>query len=106
MSFYSTSLLEYGEKSVSKEEKHDTTGSLNYIRRCNEMGVVPVTYFLRHHDAPEFVMKYHGLGPKGTEALSIPLEVSALLLFYSGTRPSNLTNLSEVCWIGRSWQSQ
>lgn len=49
-------------------------GIQNYIKKCNKMGVIPVEYFMRHVEDKEFVMKHHGLGPKGAQAIAIPLQ--------------------------------
>ncbi|XP_067942893.1 leucine-rich repeat-containing protein 74A-like [Watersipora subatra] len=65
---------ELGDRSYLRREKHDTTGALHYVRHCQEVGVVPVQFFLRHHKRTQFVMRYHGLGSRGAQALCIPLE--------------------------------
>ncbi|WAR18831.1 LR74A-like protein [Mya arenaria] len=45
-----------------------------YIYQCNETGVIPASYFLRHINNTTFRMRYHGLGPLGAKAIAIPLK--------------------------------
>ena len=54
---------------------HDTTGVNRYIRMCENLNIQPITYFVKHMQDTELVMKYHGLGPLGVKAMSDPLEV-------------------------------
>jgi len=63
-----------------KELQNDITGDKKYIHICNETGVIPVSYFLRHLEEKEFTMKFHGLGPLGAKAISFPLKVTCHLL--------------------------
>lgn len=53
----------------------DTTGVNRYLRMCERLEIQPITYFLKHMQDKELVMKYHGLGPLGVKAMSDPLEV-------------------------------
>ncbi|KAK2161696.1 hypothetical protein LSH36_111g02014 [Paralvinella palmiformis] len=57
---------------------YDPTGIKDYIRECNRLGVLPVTFFQRHVMDREFVMRNHGLGPLGAKAISKPLELAWL----------------------------
>ena len=57
---------------------HDTTGVNRYIRMCENLNIQPITYFVKHMQDTELVMKYHGLGPLGVKAMSDPLEVRIL----------------------------
>ena len=52
-----------------------------YIKMCRNFGVVPVSYYVRNMTEPELRMRYHGLGPSGTKALSVPLQVSQVKTF-------------------------
>ena len=56
-------------------EGYDASGKNIYMETCKSLGVVPVSYFLRHVMDDTFVMRYRGLGPLGAKALSRPLEV-------------------------------
>ena len=46
-----------------------------YRKVCLHFGVTPASYYLRHINDTELVMKHQGLGPKGTKALTVPLQV-------------------------------
>lgn len=67
------------ELRFARQANHDTSGALHYIRCCEELGVVPVKFFLRNYREKTFVMRYHGLGSLGAQALCVPLEVRAPL---------------------------
>ena len=56
--------------------EEDKTGERKYIDICNQTGVIPVSYFVRHIQDKEFQMRYHGLGPLGAKAIALPLKVS------------------------------
>jgi hypothetical protein len=53
----------------------DKSGERKYIDICNQTGVIPVSYFIRHIQDKEFQMRYHGLGPLGAKAIALPLKV-------------------------------
>ncbi|XP_033736021.1 leucine-rich repeat-containing protein 74B-like [Pecten maximus] len=55
---------------------HDTTGRTKYIKVCNDMGISPVSYFVKNLEQRELKMRFHGLGPLGIKAISIPLETN------------------------------
>ena len=59
---------------------HDTSGKTDYLRACSDLGINPISYYLKHIQDTEFTMKFHGLGLEGTKALSIPLEVGSGML--------------------------
>lgn len=52
----------------------DATGIKDYIRECNALGVIPVSFFQRHVTDKVFIMRHHGLGPLGAKAIAKPLE--------------------------------
>jgi hypothetical protein len=58
-----------------QEELHDTTGRTRYTKLCEKFGIVPCSYFTRHIQDSELVMKFHGLGPQGTRAIAKILKV-------------------------------
>ncbi|XP_064622940.1 leucine-rich repeat-containing protein 74B-like isoform X2 [Lineus longissimus] len=62
--------LEVEEEEIDKEELHDTTGRTRYTKLCEKLGVVPCSYFTRHIQDSELIMKFHGLGPQGTRAIA------------------------------------
>ncbi|KAJ8309394.1 hypothetical protein KUTeg_014268 [Tegillarca granosa] len=70
--------------------ERDEVGDKKYIHVCNEEGVIPVTYFLKHIQDTEFVMRFHGLGPLGAKAIAFPLKSNRTI------RKINL----EGNWIG------
>uniref|UniRef100_H3B3F3 Leucine rich repeat containing 74A n=1 Tax=Latimeria chalumnae TaxID=7897 RepID=H3B3F3_LATCH len=59
------------------EEVKERSGSLNekdmYLQACKLVGVVPVSYFLRHLDNPHLNLNHHGLGPQGAKAIAIAM---------------------------------
>lgn len=57
----------------------DTTGINRYLRMCQKLDIQPITYFLKHMQDTELVMKYHGLGPLGVKAMSDPLEINTTI---------------------------
>lgn len=54
----------------------DTTGRRLYLSACWSIDVTPVSYFLRHIEDKEMILRHHGLGPKGAKAIAIALVVS------------------------------
>ncbi|XP_033736023.1 leucine-rich repeat-containing protein 74B-like [Pecten maximus] len=74
---YETDLdMDYDEW-INEEEielKNDRTGERQYIHMCNETGVIPVSYFLKHIQDKEFRMRFHGLGPLGAKAIAYPMK--------------------------------
>ncbi|XP_052766427.1 leucine-rich repeat-containing protein 74B-like [Mya arenaria] len=58
---------------------HDTTGVNRYLRMCTKLEIQPITYFLKHMQDRELIMKYHGLGPLGVKAMSDPLETNTTI---------------------------
>ncbi|XP_039272007.1 uncharacterized protein LOC120346351 isoform X2 [Styela clava] len=52
------------------------TGKDIYLRSCEQLGVVPASYFLAHMNNPSLNMSHHGLGPRGAKAISPPLVVN------------------------------
>ena len=72
---YCNNCLFIFEEWLNPTEEYDQSGIKDYIRECNRMGVIPVSYFKRHIEDRAFVMKHHGLGPLGAKAIAKPLEV-------------------------------
>ena len=58
------------------KEIYDATGKRVYSQACKDIGVVPVSHFIRHITTNKIIMKHHGLGPLGAKAIAIPLVVS------------------------------
>lgn len=52
---------------------HDTTGRSSYAKICQQFGIVPVSYFVRHITDPQITMRYHGLGPVEAKAIALVL---------------------------------
>ncbi|XP_060085740.1 leucine-rich repeat-containing protein 74B-like [Ylistrum balloti] len=76
---YETDLdMDYDEW-IHEEEiqlEKDQTGERKYIHMCNETGVIPVSYFLKHIEDKEFRMRFHGLGPLGAKAIAYPMKTN------------------------------
>ncbi|XP_022103215.1 leucine-rich repeat-containing protein 74A-like isoform X2 [Acanthaster planci] len=62
------------------KESYDATGRRAYTQACKEIGVVPVSHFLRHITTNKISMKHHGLGPLGAKAIAIPLVTNTSVL--------------------------
>ncbi|XP_013406253.1 leucine-rich repeat-containing protein 74B-like [Lingula anatina] len=56
-----------------EKSMYDVSGRYVYLETCKELGVVPVSYFMRHMHEPDMVMKHHGLGEAGAKAMAVPL---------------------------------
>ncbi|XP_053313201.1 leucine-rich repeat-containing protein 74B-like [Spea bombifrons] len=55
------------------KESYDPTGKARYLSACQYLGVVPVSYFLRHMQDSDLVMRHHGLGLQAVKALALSL---------------------------------
>ena len=51
----------------------DNTGRSLYLAACASIGVTPVSYFLRHIQDKDMLLRHHGLGPKGSKAIAVAL---------------------------------
>ena len=54
---------------------HDPSGRAQYDKICERMGIVPVSYFMRHILDTEITMRWHGLGPGPAKAIALVLRV-------------------------------
>ncbi|CAD5122035.1 DgyrCDS10488 [Dimorphilus gyrociliatus] len=69
--------LEYDDNEFLNDKiQFDPTGIADYIQQCNKLGVIPVSYFVKHVHDKEFIMRNHGLGPNGAKAISKPLQLN------------------------------
>ncbi|WAR18780.1 LR74A-like protein [Mya arenaria] len=70
--------LEFDEERWLYPERFDLdlTGKAKYIKTCEDMGISPTTYFIKHIQDRELKMKFHGLGPLRMKALSVPLQTN------------------------------
>ncbi|KAJ3221928.1 hypothetical protein HK099_002961 [Clydaea vesicula] len=50
-----------------------------YLFSCKVLGIVPASYFLKRISSSNIVMKYHGLGPKGAQAIAEVLEYNSTI---------------------------
>ncbi|KAK3576783.1 hypothetical protein CHS0354_014604 [Potamilus streckersoni] len=53
--------------------EHDPSGRSDYEKYCQSLGVVPISYFLRHITDSEITMRWHGLGPVAAKAIALVL---------------------------------
>ncbi|XP_071972909.1 leucine-rich repeat-containing protein 74A isoform X2 [Engystomops pustulosus] len=51
-----------------------------YKQACNEVGVVPTSYFIRHMSQTRMNLKHHGLGPRGAHALAVALKTNTSII--------------------------
>ncbi|XP_071961893.1 uncharacterized protein [Antedon mediterranea] len=58
----------------------DASGKKVYQQACTDLGVIPVSHFMRHMQSSKVVMKHHGLGPTGAKAIAIPLVTNTTIL--------------------------
>lgn len=56
---------------------YDPTGTAAYYKCCEVLGIIPVSHFMRDLQQKESIisLKHHGLGPKGTKAITAALAV-------------------------------
>ncbi|XP_046372075.2 leucine-rich repeat-containing protein 74B-like [Haliotis rufescens] len=47
-----------------------------YVKICERLGIVPISYFVRHINDRDIAMKYHGLGPEEAKAMALVLKDS------------------------------
>ncbi|OWF38688.1 hypothetical protein KP79_PYT10815 [Mizuhopecten yessoensis] len=64
---------------TEKEKEEDTTPKGRYLQICEDMGIQPATYFIKHMSETELVMKFHGLGPIGMKAMAESLMINTIL---------------------------
>ena len=53
----------------------DHSGRTAYTEECKRLGVIPVSYFLRHMLDQKLDMRHHGLAASGMRAMSTVLMV-------------------------------
>lgn len=70
--------LEFDEEKWLYPERFDLdlTGEARYVKVCEEMGISPTSYFIKHIQDRELKMKFHGLGPQRMKALAVPLQMN------------------------------
>lgn len=78
---YDTDLEEDVENLMASPDKtgEDTTPKGRYLKICEDMGIQPATYFIKHMSDTELVMKFHGLGPEGMKAMAESLMINTIL---------------------------
>ncbi|XP_029643011.1 leucine-rich repeat-containing protein 74B-like isoform X1 [Octopus sinensis] len=67
---------------IDQEEEplsHDVTGKSMYLDLCQEMGIHPVSSFLRHIRQDQIALPHYGLGPDAVKPISIVLRHSITL---------------------------
>ena len=57
--FYNFCFLEILKQ--KKPDFHDTTGKTRYIQVCSDMGIRPVSYFVKNLEQKELKLRFHGL---------------------------------------------
>ncbi|XP_053561993.1 leucine-rich repeat-containing protein 74A [Bombina bombina] len=78
-----------------------------YLRACQQMGTVPVSYFINHMKEACMDLSHYGLGPQGTRAISVPLlsntYITHLDLEDNWIQPEGINDLAgtlkENCYI-------
>lgn len=70
--------LEFDEEKWLYPERFDLdlTGKAKYVKVCEDMGISPTSYFIKHIQDRELKMKFHGLGPQRMKALAVPLQMN------------------------------
>ncbi|XP_033736019.1 leucine-rich repeat-containing protein 74A-like [Pecten maximus] len=63
----------------TEKQDEDTTPKGRYLRICEDMGIQPASYFIKHMSETELVMKFHGLGPVGMKAMAESLMINTIL---------------------------
>ena len=57
-----------------KEEAMDRAKSY-YHKVCQQLNLVPISYFMRHMNDPTLTMRFHGLSASETMAIALALKV-------------------------------
>ncbi|CAK8686603.1 unnamed protein product [Clavelina lepadiformis] len=70
--------LEMEDTSVNKYRS--MTAKDTYVKYCEQLGVVPASYFLAHMNDEVLNMSHHSLGPNGAKAIAAPLVVNTSIL--------------------------
>ena len=60
---------------TEEKEDFDISGKKVYLKACDTMGIIPVSYFVRNIQEPQIIMPHHGIGGKGTKAIAVALVV-------------------------------
>lgn len=55
---------------IIRAKKHNDI----YANACKNLGIIPVSYFAQRTHSEEVIMRHHGLGPKGAQAIAEELE--------------------------------
>ncbi|XP_068110601.1 leucine-rich repeat-containing protein 74A [Hyperolius riggenbachi] len=76
-----------------------------YLAACHKMGVVPVSYFIRHMNESNLQLNHHGLGPRGASAIAQSLmwnsTITQLSLEDNAIHAEGLEKLVEVLRVNR-----
>lgn len=59
---------------------YDHSGRTTYLQACKKMGVIPVSYFLRHMHDKQLDMRHHGLGSSGMRAVATAMVTNTSIL--------------------------
>ena len=63
-------------KFSESKESFDRNWEEIYVEACKRYNVVPASYFQRNMRKENLIMRHHGLGAKGAQAIAVALVVS------------------------------
>ena len=50
-----------------------------YLQICQKLGIIPISYYLRHIDDERLVLRHHSIDSTAAKAIAAPLAVCAEL---------------------------
>ncbi|XP_041429859.1 leucine-rich repeat-containing protein 74A [Xenopus laevis] len=96
----SDAILESEKRQVLAKSHRDETSEELYVQACQEAGVVPASYFMRHMNNTSMDLKHHGLGPRGARAIAASLQfnkcITHLNLEDNWIQPEGAVDLVEM----------
>ncbi|XP_036363215.1 leucine-rich repeat-containing protein 74B-like isoform X2 [Octopus sinensis] len=89
---------------IDQEEEplsHDVTGKSMYLDLCQEMGIHPVSSFLRHIRQDQIALPHYGLGPDAVKPISIVLRN----LSNNQVGPAGITHIAKMLCCNKGLRS-
>jgi len=60
---------------VDCKERWPSQGAKLYLQVCRKLGLVPISYYLRHIDDEQLVLRHHSIDASSAKAIATPLSV-------------------------------
>jgi len=62
---------------VDCKERWPSEAARTYLQICKSLGLVPISYYLRHIDDERLVLRHHSVDSFAAKAIAAPLTVSS-----------------------------